>query len=177
MEGIGDVLGFVGSAVSGGLLGGIFRLIPLGLDLLKRWQDNKHELAMLRLQNERDDKQAKNKERQLAMQSQMVLDKGGLDALVEAVRSQGRPTGDAKIDRRSQSVRPNITYAFLWTYIAVKAALVTIAVLSAARINADILDTIAGATAAAWTPQDIAMFSGIINFWFLDRVIRKNEGK
>ena len=174
---MGTILELAGSGIFGGIFGGLLRLAPMIVDFFKVRQANAHEVAMVKLQMDRDKLLAEQAIEKIRTEAQVVLDRGGLAALKEAITAQGRPTGDPKIDRRSASVRPNVTYAFLWTYLGVKIAMVLISVLSAFRVNADILDVIAGATAILWTNQDVAIFAGIINFWFLDRVIRKNEGR
>lgn len=167
----------IGSGVFGGVFGGLLRFAPAVLDFFKTRQANAHEVAMVKLQMDRDKLLAEQAIEKIRTEAQVVLDRGGLAALKEAITAQGRPTGDLKMDRRSASVRPNVTYAFLWAYLGVKIAMVFVSVLSAFRVKADILDVISGAAAILWTNQDVAIFAGIINFWFLDRVIRKNEGR
>jgi hypothetical protein len=148
----------------GMIFGGLLRLAP---EILKAWNkkmDQAHEILMLDKQMDRDRLMANLEIAKLDKQSQIVLDKGGLDALMEGIRAQGRPTGNKYIDFINATIRPFLTYWWLFMYTCVKLSLIYLLV-SGGQGWAD-------AMLSAWTEFDAATLGGIINFWFLDRVIK-----
>lgn len=183
MDGIiGTAVSFLGSGIFGGIIGGIFRLAPEIIGYFKRRQEFAHEIDMQRLQMERDKLLHDQALQKLDKESQIVLDKGGLEALKEAIRAQARPSGIKWVDAMSASVRPVATYWYMALYSLVKLAMLTIGVvvaIAALGKDADFISTsleIAKVFVKLWGPEDMALFSGIMNFWFLDRTIRKNQG-
>lgn len=181
---IGAIADFAASGLFGGLIGGLLRLAPTIVDYFKTRQANKHEVDMMGLTMQRDKLLAEQAIAKIEKQAQMVLDKGGLEALREAIARQGAPTGIRWVDALSATVRPVVTYWYLCLYSVVKMAMLTVAVVGAVMVAAaagsdaaGIAVEIAQAIAGAWTPADMGLFTGIMNFWFLDRVLRKNEGR
>ena len=87
---------------------------------------------------------------------------GAIEALRDAVRTQGEKTGVAWADAISSSVRPVITYWFMALYCAAKTAAFV------AALNGGALWSVA--VVHAWTDADQALWAGVLNFWFLGRV-------
>jgi hypothetical protein len=87
---------------------------------------------------------------------------GAIDALKDAIRTQGEKTGVRWADALSASVRPVITYWFMALYCAAKTAAFMAAVAAGAGWGVAILH--------AWTEADQALWAGVLNFWFLGRV-------
>jgi hypothetical protein len=81
---------------------------------------------------------------------------GAVDALRDAVRTQGEKTGVRWADALSISVRPVITYWFMALYCAAKTAAFAAAVTAGAGWGMAILH--------AWTEADQALWAGVLNF-------------
>ena len=146
----------------GGLLGGVFRIVPEFLKTLDSKNERKHELAMQDKQLEFQRVIGSQKLDELGTQGQVDWNVGALDALKDAIKSQAVPSGVKWIDGLSSSVRPVITYWFMALFCAVKTALFF------NSINLDIAWT--EAIKILWTDADMALFAAIMNFWFLGRV-------
>ena len=149
-------------AILGGLLGGIARLAPEVLGFLDKKNERKHELAMqefslklTQLQNEGKlaitDRETEGKQFEAAMA-----------ALKVGVEAQGKPSGVRWIDGWAAAVRPGITTWVFVLYAVVKVATISLA------LDADI--PIDAAVVAMWGPEDSAMLSSILMFWFIGRV-------
>ena len=149
-----------GSSILGGLLGGAFRLVPELFKFLDAKNERAHELAMQDKQLEFAKLQGQNKIQEAQIQQETV----DIGALRDVLVAQATPTGFKFIDAMNSSVRPFMTYLLLCLYISVK---YTIGY-ALYRSGADGL-TIAR---TLYTPDDQALFWGIANFWFLDRVIK-----
>lgn len=149
-----------GSSILGGLLGGAFRLVPELFKFLDAKNERAHELAMQDKQLEFAKLQGQQKIQEAQIQQETV----DIGALRDVLVAQAQPTGVKWLDAVNGSVRPVMTYLLLCLYIAVK---YTIG-LALYNSGADAL-TIAK---TLYTPDDQALFWGIANFWFLDRVIK-----
>ena len=154
-----DFLG-VGSSVLGGLLGGAFRLFPEVLKFFDAKNERAHELAMQDKQLEFLKVQGSQKVEEARI-NQEAVDIGALrDVLVE----QAKPTGNKFIDACNSFVRPYFAYSFSLLYFAVK--IVFGAALFASGHSSYEVDK------ALYTPDDQALFWGVVNFFFLDRVMK-----
>lgn len=149
----------------GSLLGGAFRLFPEVLKWLDKRGERSHELALFDKQLEADRLRSERRIAETEAQGTITLDAAALDALKEGIKSQGQMTGVAWIDGLNQSVRPVVTYVLLGLYFGAKVSGLVILY----RTNADL----ATVFRTAYSPEDMALLGGILNFWFLDRVIRK----
>lgn len=148
----------------GGALGGIFRLIPEGMKVWDRKNERKHELDMQSKALEFEKLRGDQKLTEIHETRSATWDTGAMAALVESIKGQGQLTG-TWIDGLSSSVRPIITYMFMSAYLATK----IIAMYTAHMEGATALAIVS----AVWTLDDQALLAGILNFWFLGRVLDK----
>lgn len=151
------------AGVLGSVLGIAARLLPEITKQIQDRRDKAHELAMMRLQIDSADKLAKLRMDEARQVEEYRLEGKGLDALTEALKGQFA-VASGWAANLSASVRPVATYWLLALYTAHKFAIGLAAALNGA-------DT--GQVARLlWTADDIALFSAVMNFWFLDRVFR-----
>jgi len=145
--------------------GGLLRLAPEVVKVFDRRNERKHELEMTRLSIEADKARAEAALALQESQANAAYDVGALQALVESIRAQGTPTGIRRVDALSAMVRPSITFAYFGLYAGCRVA--TIAILMGS--HADAMDIVR----AAWTAPDMEVLSGILSFWFLDRILTR----
>ena len=146
----------------GGLLGGAFRLAPEFLKWLDRKGERGHELAMQDKALEFEKVRGASRMLEIGATADAAWNTGAMEAFKEAVACQGRPSGVKWADALSTSVRPIITYWFMALYCAAKAAAFVAALNAGAGWGA--------AALAAWSEADQALWSGVLNFWFVGRV-------
>ena len=146
----------------GGLLGGAFRLAPEFLKWLDRKGERGHELAMQDKALEFEKVRGASRMAEIGATADAAWNIGTMEAFKEAVAGQGRPSGVKWADALSTSVRPIITYWFMALYCAAKAAAFVAALNAGAGWGAAVL--------AAWSEADQALWSGVLNFWFVGRV-------
>jgi hypothetical protein len=146
----------------GGLLGGAFRLAPEFLKWLDRKGERGHELAMQDKALEFEKVRGASRMLEIGATADAAWNTGAMEAFKEAVAGQGRPSGVKWADALSTSVRPIITYWFMALYCAAKAAAFVAALNAGAGWGA--------AAVAAWSEADQALWSGVLNFWFVGRV-------
>lgn len=135
--------------ILGSLGGTLTRLLPEIIKFVHKYIDNKHELAMLEKSNEIE---------KLKIDSKIeMIDKVPQDTFVSSVFNI--ESKSKKMDIVNALVRPYTTYILLTLYCAIK-------------IIYFILNPTAALT-VLWSPEDMAMLSGILSFWFLGRVLDK----
>jgi hypothetical protein len=149
----------------GGLLGGAFRLAPEILKWLDRNGERIHELAMQDKALEFEKLRGASRMAEIGANADAAWNTGAIEALRDAVRTQGEKTSVRWADALSSSVRPVITYWFMALYCAAKVAAFVGAVNGGAGWGASVL--------LAWTEADQALWAGVLNFWFLGRVFDK----
>jgi hypothetical protein len=149
----------------GGLLGGAFRLAPEILKWFDRQGERGHELAMQDKALEFEKLRGASRMAELGAASDGAWNTGAIEALRDAVRTQGENSGVAWADALSSSVRPIITYWLMALYCAAKTVAFVAALNAGAGWGAAVL--------AAWTEADQALWAGVLNFWFLGRVFDK----
>jgi hypothetical protein len=166
-----ELLGFI--------FGGLFRLLPKGLELWDKKNERQHEREMLQLQMQADEKRAQLQMQSMEKQGEIQQQLAEIQALIEATRAQAQTfqkTGNRWIDAAlalaeviSATVRPVLTYWYcVAAYGAYKVAGYYL-ILSAGSDWKNAITTL-------WTPQDHAVMLSIVGFWFVDRAIRKREG-
>ncbi len=159
----------------GGLLGGIFRVVPEIMKWLDRKDERKHELAMQDKQLAYTQAVGAQKMAEIGAENQGQYNAGFFEALKQAISSQETKialTGHKWLDALtvlahflSQTVRPVITYWFFAIYCAAK----TCAFIGMILAGTDAIE----AVKSTWTSDDQALLAGILNFWFLNRVFEK----
>lgn len=151
------------------IFGGVLRLAPDVIHLFTAKEDHAHELAMVELQQKGVAAEAQFHMQEAQQAGTLTLQGSELQAIIEATKAQATITGVKWIDALSSSVRPVVTYWWMFLLTAFKFT----TVLLAYRHNGDI----ALALHDTWTPEDVNTLSGIIGFWFVDRVRRYQTGK
>ena len=149
----------------GGLLGGAFRLAPEILKWLDRNGERSHELSMQDKALEFEKLRGASRMAEIGANADAAWNTGAIEALRDAVRTQGEKTSVRWADALSSSVRPVITYWFMALYCAAKVAAFVGAVKGGAGWGTSVL--------LAWTEADQALWAGVLNFWFLGRVFDK----
>lgn len=157
---------FIGSVLSGGLLGGLLRLAPEVLKFFNGRSERAHELEMARLSMQRDQAAHGGRMAEIAAAGQFALDKAGVDALIAGIRAQAEPSGVRWIDGLGKSVRPVVTYWLLLVFTLVKAGQVA-GLMQVGGVG--LLD----ALGQCWGATENEMLWSILTFWFLDRSILK----
>ncbi len=151
----------------GGLLGGAFRLAPEFLKWLDRKGERGHELAMQDKALEFEKIRGAQRMAEIGSQADAAWNTGAIEALRDAVRTQGEKTGVWWADALSSSVRPIITYWLMALYCAAKTVAFAAALNAGAGWGAAVL--------AAWSEADQALWAGVLNFWFLGRVFDRGR--
>ena len=146
----------------GGLLGGAFRLAPEVLKWLDRSGERKHELAMQDKALEFEKLRGAQRMAEIGAAADGAWNVGALEALKESVLAQGRISGVKWVDAWSSSVRPVLTYWFMALYCTAKVA----AFIGVLNAGASWID----AVSQTWSEADQALWSGVLNFWFIGRV-------
>ena len=106
----------------GGLLGGAFRLAPEILKWMDRNGERGHELAMQDKALEFEKLRGASRMAEIGASADAAWNTGAIDALKDAIRTQGEKTGVNWVDALSTSVRPVITYWFMALYCSAKVA-------------------------------------------------------
>jgi hypothetical protein len=153
------------SALLGGLLGGIARMVPEVLKFFDRKNDRKHELALGAQQLDLIKVQGHNKLQEIDRTMEGAQMVAGIEAIKEAYRSQ--KTGWKFADSVSALVRPWITFVIFHAWLAVKVAAFTQLFQGGVEWNVAVI--------TMWTDNDVAMLAGVTNFWFLSRVFEKKQ--
>jgi hypothetical protein len=150
----------------GGVLGGLFRLAPEVLKWLDRKGERQHELFMLQAEMEF----AKIRGEIAMKQTEAIMTTAELSAMSEAYKEQAATATQAGrfVSALSALVRPLVTYAFVGTYFAVKAAAYALALHQGGEWKALLV--------SMWNQDDMAMLMLILTFWFVGRVYEKQRG-
>lgn len=157
--------------VLGGAVGALARLAPEVIKAIDRRNERKHEAVMLDKNIE-----AEKARGALGLQTEALKQDGAqvvsaIEALKAAIAGQAAPTGVKWVDALTASVRPILTYGIALPYVLGKVAVFG-ALLWASGINAE---SATAALAATYTGADMAILSGVLNFWFLGRVFDKRS--
>lgn len=153
--------------IFGSLLGGVFRLVPEVLKWLDKKNERSHELQMFQSQCDLEKQRGAQKLSEIAAQKEATLDMGAMSALNAAIQQQTDMVKAAGgwAASLSASVRPVMTYYLLVIYGFVKLCLL----IGQVGDGASVLVVMP----RLWSPEDMALLSGVINFWILDRTLSK----
>jgi hypothetical protein len=157
------MLEMLGSGLLGSIFGGLFRLAPEVLKWLDRKDERGHELKMFAQQCELEAQRGSQKLQEIGAQRAMAVDVASLDAFKSAIESQADMAKSAGgwVAALSASVRPVVTYALIGTYLGMQIG----------------MGIYAGSVAEAYrlviTQDFVALVSGTINYWLLNRTLEK----
>jgi hypothetical protein len=182
---LATLLSNVTGAAAGGVLGGALRLIPEGIKYFDDRDQRRHELEMSKVQMQIDSARAAQQIDLVHAQGSAATDAGKLQLEINAgqaaaavdaailkglddqIKVQGQLTGVKWVDAVNATVRPFATYLWIGLFSLYKFCLVWIALTTSA--------TLIEFSVRVWTPEDSAMLSGIMTFWFLSREIRYSK--
>jgi len=158
---------FLGGGIVGSLLGGIFRLVPEAIKFWDKKNEREHELAMFDKQCELEKVRGSQKLAEIGAQREATVDSGVMDAFNAAINQQTEMVKSAGgwVASLSASVRPVMTYYLLLLYGVFKTATMAIGYASGQPVPELLKD--------AWTVDDMALLSGVVNYWILDRTLAK----
>lgn len=161
------MLDVISGGVLGSLLGGVFRLAPEVLKWLDRKNERAHELAMFDKQCDLEKTRGSIKLQEIGAERDLAIDAGVIDAFKSAIDQQTEmvKTAGGWAAALSASVRPLLTY---WAWVLYSGAFITLLSLTWA-----VTKDPSAVAQSVLTPDFMALLSGITNFWFLDRVMRK----
>lgn len=157
-------------ALLGALGGGALRIVPELIEAWRHRNDPSNELELARLALEQTKAELANKlelaqtraqftDAQAAAVSQIAQS----TAQVIGHQAQAHLSGIKWVDGTNLLVRPVVTLWLLGLYSLYKALTVYVAIKQGTA-----LDDVAN---IMWTPDDVAIFSGAITFWFVDQSI------
>ena len=157
----------LGGGIFGSLLGGIFRLAPEVLKYFDKKNERQHELAMFDKQCDLEKVRGQIKLEEIGAQRDMAVDVGVMDAFKAAIDQQTEMAKAAGgwVASLSASVRPVMTYYLLLLYGVAKTASIALAY-AAGQPMLEVLKEV-------WSVDDMALLSGVVNFWILDRTLAK----
>lgn len=149
-------------AILGAIIGLFGSLLPEWLKFLNNKEDHKHEIEMGKLQMETVKLQGEIKLAELNATAD-VEEVKALYASAKPERSGVRLLDGIMLFYNS-SVRPTITYAFMFTYMMVKYA----TFMSYTQAGYSWQQSVQ----AIWNGEDFAVFSTILGYWFGGRMMK-----
>lgn len=163
------------STLGGLLLSGLPKL----LDYFQNRSDQKHEMALARMQTERE----------MALAAQGLVAQQRIEEIrteqiamqTDAQMTQAALAHDEKVMERASrwvanyvgTVRPTVTYILIAELVLINAALTAYVWMHPGIINN--IDDLIRVTAIIFSDEEMAMLGGIIGFWFGSR--QWNRGK
>lgn len=157
----------LGGGILGSLLGGIFRLAPEVLKYFDKKNERQHELAMFDKQCDLEKVRGQIKLEEIGAQRDMAVDVGVMGAFKAAIDQQTEMVKAAGgwVASLSASVRPVMTYYLLLLYGTAKTAAIVLAYYGGQPMLEVLKE--------AWSVDDMALLSGVVNYWILDRTLAK----
>ena len=157
----------LGGGIIGSLLGGVFRLVPEVIKYFDKKNERQHELAMFDKQCDLEKVRGQIRLEEINAQRDMAVDVGVMDAFKAAIDQQTEMVKAAGgwVASLSASVRPMMTYYLLLLYGVAKTSAIVLAYL-AGQPMLEVLKE-------AWSVDDMALLSGVVNYWILDRTLAK----
>jgi len=161
------------STLGGLLLGGLPKL----LDYFQSKADHAHELELAKVQTERELQlaaagfaaQARMEEirtEQVAMQTQAEMTQAALDHDKQVLKSASK-----WVANYIGTVRPTITYIFVFELVAINAAITWFAFTDPNMVKT--MDDLLRVTEVIFSDDEMAMLGGIVGFWFGSRGFKK----
>ena len=160
------MLELLSGGIFGSLIGGVFRLAPEVLKFFDKKNERAHELSMFNRQCELEQIRGQQKLAEIGAERDRAIDTGVMDAFNAAINQQAEMAKAAGgwAASLSASVRPVVTYwvILLWSFVHLWFA--WNAWLSGAEPR-EVFNTM-------MTADFMALVSGTINYWFLDRTLK-----
>lgn len=152
--------------IFGSLIGGVFRLAPEVLKFFDKKNERQHEMAMFSRQCELEQIRGQQKLAEIGAERDKAIDSGVMDAFNAAINQQtemAKAAGGLAASL-SASVRPVVTYwvIALWSFVHLWYA--WNAWMHGAPPQ-EVFNTM-------MTADFMALVSGTINYWFLDRTLK-----
>lgn len=161
------MLELLSGGIFGSLLGGIFRLAPEVLKFFDKKNERQHELQMFNRQCDLEQIRGQQKLAEIGAERDKAIDTGVMDAFNAAINQQAEMAKAAGgwAASLSASVRPVVTYwvILLWSFVHLWYAWNAWMNGSAPQ---EVFNTM-------MTADFMALVSGTINYWFLDRTLKQ----
>jgi hypothetical protein len=161
------MLELLSGGIFGSLLGGIFRLAPEVLKFFDKKNERSHELLMFQRQCDLEQIRGQQKLAEIGAARDAAIDVGVMDAFNAAINQQAEMAKAAGgwAAALSASVRPVVTYwvILLWSFVHLWFAWNAWLQGAAPR---EVFETM-------MTADFMALVSGTINYWFLDRTLKQ----
>ena len=161
------MLELLSGGIFGSLLGGIFRLAPEVLKFFDKKNERQHEMAMFSRQCELEQIRGQQKLAEIGAERDKAIDTGVMDAFNAAIQQQAEMAKAAGgwAASLSASVRPVVTYwvILLWSFVHLWFAWNS---WMAGAPPKEVFNTM-------MTADFMALVSGTINYWFLDRTLKQ----
>jgi len=154
------ILSTILSVVTGGLGGGLLRLAPELIGLFKRKMDYKQEMRLRELDAEIAAKHGAQRLQEIVEGGAVKLELAQADAYREALKAQSIKSGIPWLDGINISVRPVITYGYFFWFVVSHVA--------AMWVTEEVYSRM-------WGPEESLVLSGILSFWFVNRVIHHSR--
>lgn len=154
----------------GSALGGVFRLGQAWLDAREKQRDRDHEHRMLLANGELAERADERRMKLVGLEGDISLQGQELATIERVSLAQASEASQAGgfVAGLSASVRPVVTYWLVAFYSLVKIASIAYAWTGDGAMPAII---------NAYSEADMAMLSGILSFWFVDRSLRKGRSQ
>ena len=161
------MLELLSGGIFGSLLGGIFRLAPEVLKFFDKKNERQHELQMFNRQCDLEQIRGQQKLAEIGAARDAAIDVGVMDAFNAAINQQAEMAKAAGgwAAKLSASVRPVMTYYLLLMYGVVKTCFMLMAFQNGVPLTEAITSN--------WTTDDMALLTGVINYWMIDRSLAK----
>ncbi len=161
------MLELLSGGIFGSLLGGVFRLAPEVLKFFDKKNERSHELLMFQRQCDLEQIRGQQKLAEIGAARDAAIDVGVMDAFNSAINQQAEMAKAAGgwAASLSASVRPVVTYwvILLWSFVHLWFAWNAWLQGAAPR---EVFETM-------MTADFMALVSGTINYWFLDRTLKQ----
>ena len=161
------MLDILSGGILGSVLGGVFRLAPEVLKFFDKKNERLHELSMFSRQCELEQLRGAQKLAEIGAVREAAVVVGVMDAFNAAINQQAEMVKAAGgwAASLSASVRPVMTYYLLVLYGTAKTAAMVLAYYHGQSLT-EVL-------AKSWGSDDMALLTGVINYWMIDRSLAK----
>lgn len=154
--------------VLSGVFGGVLRLVPEIIKYFNAKQEMKHELDMQEKAYQFQVLKGNQRVEEIQEQGRVEWNTGAISALTTAIKSQDTPSGIKWIDGFSKLIRPLITLQ--WVVLLYPGVIITTFVILLQN-NTPVI----AAMHQAFGPEEKALVSFIVDFWFIGRILDKGR--